>query len=75
MATTHLHQRPSHLRHYLTIVGVALALLLTACVVDALASTGVLTRTVAVEREAFHVVAKYWPLKFVPPSPKARPAE
>jgi hypothetical protein len=76
MAATHLiHQHSVHLARCLTIVAIALALVLSAFVVDAVAGTGLLTRTVAVERETFHVVTKYSPLKFVPPSPRAHPAE
>jgi hypothetical protein len=75
MATTEpIHERSHHLGHYLTIVGIALALVLGAFVVDTVASTGLLTRTVGVEKGTFDVMAKYSPLKFVSPSPKGNPS-
>jgi hypothetical protein len=44
-----IHKRSFHLGHYLAIVGIALALILGAFVVDAAASIGVLTRSVGME--------------------------
>jgi len=43
------HKRFFHLGHYMAIVGIALALILGAFVVDAAASIGVLTRSVGME--------------------------
>jgi hypothetical protein len=43
------HKRSFHLGHYMAIVGIALALILGAFVVDAAASIGVLTRSVGME--------------------------
>ena len=50
MATTQPSRKRSfHVGHYLAIVGIALALVLGAFVVDAAASIGVLTRSVGME--------------------------
>jgi hypothetical protein len=76
MATRHLiHRRSVHLAQCLKVVGVALALVLSVLAIDAVMSTGLITRTVTVETETFDVVAKHSPLKFVPPSPRAQRAQ
>jgi hypothetical protein len=59
----------------LAVVGVALALVLSVLAIDAVMSTGLITRAVTVQTETFDVVAKHSPLKFVPPSPRAHRAE
>ena len=76
MATTEpIHKRSFRLGHHLAIVGIALALILGAFTVDAVASTGLLTRIVGLETRTFHVIAKYSPLKFVLPPPKDNASE
>ncbi|HVS07443.1 MAG TPA: hypothetical protein VHK65_14950 [Candidatus Dormibacteraeota bacterium] len=72
--TTRIQEHPFQLPHLLAIVVVALALVLGFLAIDALTSIGLVTRTVAVETETFHVVAKYTPLKLVAPSPRAHAA-
>jgi hypothetical protein len=51
---------------------VAVALLLGALVVGVAAPTGLLTRTVGLEDDTFHVIAKYTPLKLIAPAPKQK---
>ena len=76
MATRHLiHQRSFHLARLLAVAGVALALVLGVVAIDAVGSTSLLRRAGDVETETIHVVTKYSPLKFVPPSPRPHRAE
>jgi hypothetical protein len=75
VTTTPIQEHPFRLAHSLAIVGVAFALVLSVLAIDAITSTGLVTRTVTVETETLHVVEKYSPLKFVPPSPRAHAAK